>query len=89
MNTQPAIQPKPSQQRFWVQDKTRLCRITMCAEYADEAVRDGFREVTLDEQEAFREATHAAMENGWKPGSRKPFESFLPANLEQPQAAEH
>ncbi|HCF9284083.1 TPA: hypothetical protein NI618_001696 [Pseudomonas aeruginosa] len=80
MNNQAAIQPRPSQQRYWVQDKTRLCRVTMGAEYADEAARDGFREVTLDEQESFREATHAAKENGWKPGSRKPFESFLTAN---------
>ena len=80
MNTQAATKPSSSKQRYWVQDKTRLCRITMGKEYDDEAARDGFREVSLDEQDSFRDATQEAKANGWKPRSRKPFESFLPAN---------
>lgn len=86
MKNQAANQQRPSRERYWVQDKTRQCRMTMGKEYADEAMRDGFREVTLDEQEAFQETTQEAKANGWKPGSRKPFESFLPANREPPLA---
>jgi len=69
----------PSNQRFWVHEKSRLWRITRGRWFADEAVRDGFKEVTFYQLEAFMAATQLASDNGWHPGVSKPFQSFLPA----------
>lgn len=83
-NRNPEFTP-PRNQRFWVQDKTRLWRITNGREFAAEAVRDGFREVNFYQLEAFTAETEMAKGNGWKPDSRKPFQSFLPAFQENAQ----
>jgi len=72
--------------RYWVHDKSRLCRATFNADVSQE-IKDGFREVTGEEQEEFRALTRKAKENGWKPGSRKPFESFLPDEAKSPKQA--
>ena len=51
-----AIGPR-SQARYWVHDKTRRCSITLGKEPAEENLREGFREVTAAEQDAFRAIT--------------------------------
>lgn len=63
--------------RLWVNDLSRLCRITVGEELAQEAIRDGFREVTRAEQDIFRAITQQAKANGWHSASRKSFGSYL------------
>lgn len=75
----PCDTPSKGTQRYWVHDASRQCRITTGKDFATEAAKDGFREVSIYQLEAFRAATRLATENGWAPGSRKLFRSFLPA----------
>ncbi len=53
-----AIGPR-SKARFWVHDETRRCSITLGKEPAEENLQEGFREVTAEEQDAFRAETRA------------------------------
>lgn len=64
-------------QKFWINEKTRLCRITIGAEYEEQAKADGFHEVSAEEQCAFRSVTRKALANGWTADSKKPFEDFI------------
>lgn len=43
--------------KFWVRDKDRLCSATFGDEPARENIKDGFREVSAEEQDAFRAET--------------------------------
>jgi len=43
--------------KFWVNDKTRMCSMTTGAENAAANLKEGYREVTAEEQDAFREET--------------------------------
>ena len=45
--------------KFWVHDKTRMCSMTTGQENADANLKEGYREVTAEEQDAFREETKA------------------------------
>lgn len=45
--------------RYWVRDKDRRCSITLGKEPAEENLQEGFREVTAEEQDAFRAETRA------------------------------
>lgn len=46
--------------KYWVNDKTRMCSMTMLNKQAEvENINNGFREVTLEEQDAFRAETDA------------------------------
>lgn len=45
--------------KFWVHDKTRMCSMTTGQENAAANLKEGFREVTAEEQDAFREETKA------------------------------
>lgn len=71
--------------RLWVCDKTRMCQITQGESIHAKEGNDGFREVTSDEWCDFCAVTAEAKSNGWKPGSRKPFTSFLPEADKEPQ----
>lgn len=48
--------------KFWVNDKTRMCSMTMGAKEDADNVKSGFREVTAEEQDAFRAETKALKE---------------------------
>ena len=43
--------------KFWVRDKDRLCSATFGDEPARENIKDGFREVSAEEQDEFRAET--------------------------------
>jgi hypothetical protein len=44
--------------KYWVNDKTRMCSMTMGDKEAEaENAKNGFRQVTLEEQESFRAET--------------------------------
>lgn len=43
--------------KFWVNDKTRMCSMTMGEKEAADNIKTGFREVTAEEQDAFRAET--------------------------------
>jgi hypothetical protein len=44
--------------KYWVNDKTRMCSMTMgSAEEDAKNIKQGFREVTDQEQDAFRQET--------------------------------
>lgn len=45
--------------KFWVNDKTRMCSMTMGTKEADDNLKEGFREVSAEEQDAFRAETKA------------------------------
>lgn len=45
--------------KFWVNDKTRMCSMTMGTQEDADNVKAGFREVTAEEQDAFRAETKA------------------------------
>ena len=45
--------------KFWIHDKTRMCSMTTGQEEAAANLKEGFREVTAEEQDAFREETKA------------------------------
>lgn len=42
--------------KYWVNDKTRKCQVTMNID-DKEVIGQGFREVTVEEQERFQEET--------------------------------
>lgn len=45
--------------RFFVHDKSRQCQAVMGAQLAEEALRDGFREVSAAELNEFQSGTEA------------------------------
>lgn len=45
--------------KFWVNDKTRMCSMTMGTKEDADNIKAGFREVTAEEQDAFRAETKA------------------------------
>lgn len=45
--------------KYWVNDKSRMCSMTMGAKEDADNVKAGFREVTAEEQDAFRAETKA------------------------------
>lgn len=50
--------------KYWVNDKTRMCSMTMFNKQAEvENINNGFRQVTLEEQDKFRAETDV-MKNG-------------------------
>jgi hypothetical protein len=47
------------QTKFFVHDKTRMVKATTGQEYYDEAIKEGFREVTADEFDSFQVETRS------------------------------
>lgn len=45
--------------KYWVNDKSRMCSMTMGEQESADNVKAGFREVTAEEQDAFRAETKA------------------------------
>lgn len=55
--------------QYFVNDKTRMCSVRSGPGAAEEAAKDGFRKVSMSDQEAFRAVTRVAIDAGWKPDS--------------------
>lgn len=53
--------------RYFINERTRLCKVVTGQAEVKEALAEGYREVTPDEQEAFRDITRAALVAGWNP----------------------
>jgi hypothetical protein len=53
--------------KYFVNDTTRMCRVVVGPGTAEEAIADGFREVTEPQQEEFRAVTKIALDAGWNP----------------------
>lgn len=53
--------------KYFVNDKSRMCQLAVGPGTAEEAIKEGFREVTLEELEAFRAVTQKARDAGWNP----------------------
>ncbi|WP_417286435.1 hypothetical protein [Cobetia marina] len=53
--------------KYFVNDLTRICRVVAGPGTAEEAIADGFREVTEPQQEEFRAVTKVALDAGWNP----------------------
>lgn len=67
--------------KFWVNDKTRMCSMTMGTKEDADNVKSGFREVTAEEQDAFRAETKALKDAKKAPnGKGKKAESGLVIN---------
>lgn len=67
--------------KYWVNDKTRMCSMTMGAQEDADNVKSGFREVTAEEQDAFRAETKALKEAKKTPkGKSKKADSGLVIN---------
>lgn len=62
--------------KYFVNDNTRMCRIVRGPGMAEDAMAEGFREVTEDAQETFRAITKIALDAGWKP-ERIGYAKFL------------
>lgn len=45
--------------KYWVNDKSRMCSMTMGEKEDSDNIKSGFREVTAEEQDAFRAETKA------------------------------
>lgn len=43
--------------QYWVNDKTRMCSMTIGKENANDNIKSGYREVTADEQTKFQAET--------------------------------
>ncbi len=43
--------------KYWVHDKTRVCSMTTGKENEISNIKDGYREVTIEEQEKFQKET--------------------------------
>lgn len=67
--------------RYWVNRKTRRCRITTGPVDAEMA-REGFEEVTEGEQIRFRHETGRAKKRGWR-GSPRSFHKYSDAAAAQ------
>lgn len=62
--------------KYFVNDKTRMCRVVSGPGMQEEAVSDGYREVSQSDLDAFRLVTQMALGAGWKPGSTS-YAKFL------------
>lgn len=56
-----------NQAKYFVNEKTRMCRVSIGPGQLEEAEAEGFREVTEEAQEAFRKVTKVALDAGWNP----------------------
>lgn len=54
------------QPRYFVHDKSRLCRVVMGDANVQEALKDGFREVSPEEQDAFQQESRRLYPKGFK-----------------------
>lgn len=68
--------------QYFVNHKTRMCRM-LSGRGPDheaniaEALKNGFVEVTSDEQDAFRADTQKARDAGWNPSGRTSYATFM------------
>jgi hypothetical protein len=53
--------------QYFIDERTRLCKVLSGHVLVQEALSEGYREVTPAEQDAFRDTTRAALDAGWNP----------------------
>lgn len=75
--------------KYWVNDKTRMCSMTMGAQEAADNVTAGFRNVTAEEQDDFRAETKALKDaKKATKGNGKKSESGLVVNATAAELAQ-
>lgn len=65
-----------SRAKYYVNDKSRMCRVVSGPGMAEEAEEDGFRLVSPTELDVFRVVTKNALDAGWKP-KRLSYDAFI------------